>query len=381
MAFDSPQPDLLIAGASARAAAFSAVRGGLTVACADLFGDADLAAIAEVTAITDWPHGIEPWAHRFPPTVPLIYVGGLENEPELLAGIAAHLLLLGLLGPPLALARSPEYLACLFADAGIGFPEIARPEDVPAGERWLVKRRRGAAGRGVRFWKGTDDRIANDCYLQRYVDGIPGAAAFLATGQGVEFLGATESLLPDEALLSDQTPFAYVGSVTTDRFPSAVLRWIGGSLARVGIDGLFGVDFIYTESPDGPRVTPVEVNPRYTAGMEVLELRSNRAFVADYARSFFGYAPRSATELADGLHCGKRIVYAPRALRVCGLVPPTRLEMFAGDYSIADVPTHGTVVPAGAPVCTVFARAGSPEECRRLLKEAEREVSERCEMI
>ena len=49
---------LLIAGASVRAAAQSAVRAGFTVTAADLFGDRDLAAIAVTHSIEDYPEAI-----------------------------------------------------------------------------------------------------------------------------------------------------------------------------------------------------------------------------------------------------------------------------------------------------------------------------------
>ena len=56
----SPHCDLAILGASARAAAQSAIRAGLSPWCADLFADRDLCAMASVARCErhDYPHGL-----------------------------------------------------------------------------------------------------------------------------------------------------------------------------------------------------------------------------------------------------------------------------------------------------------------------------------
>ena len=60
----APTDNLLIFGASTRAAAFSALRAGLRPWCADLFGDADLVSRCPTIRMPagDYPHGI---AFRF----------------------------------------------------------------------------------------------------------------------------------------------------------------------------------------------------------------------------------------------------------------------------------------------------------------------------
>ena len=53
---------------------------------------------------------------------------------------------------------------------------------------------------------------------------------------------------------------------------------------------------------------------------------------------------------------GKAIVYARRPLLMCG-----GDALVAAD-DVADVGADGTTVPAGAPICTVFARGATHED-------------------
>lgn len=367
---DTP-PDLLVAGASARAAAFSAIRAGLSVAAADLFADCDLAGNTDATRIVDWPAGIEIWAAGFPSRVPLIYTGGLENEPELLDRIAANRPLLGIRGEPLRQVRTSEQLQQILQNAGVPVANCGYSSSKST-KRWLFKPRRSAAGRGVRFWNG--ELVGPETYLQEFVEGTPGSAAFLATRGSVEFLGATDLLLPDSAPLSVETPFAYVGSVTSNGVSAASFEQLGSCLAGAGLTGLFGVDFVRPCRAEPTSFVVIEVNPRYTAGMEVLELRSGRSFVAEHLAAFAPGMINDGTPVASSeqQQCiGKRIVYAPETIEVGPLPVPTFDQIMTGRHEFADVPKAGSIISAGAPICTIFAKADSPRACVRSLRQRE----------
>ena len=100
---------LLIVGASARAAAMSAVRAGLSPWCADLFADLDLRAI--VPDVVRCPMDQYPSAFseilRSAPEAPWIYTGGIENHPNLIRSMARIRPIWGNELVSLALARSP----------------------------------------------------------------------------------------------------------------------------------------------------------------------------------------------------------------------------------------------------------------------------------
>src|SRR5689334_10586671 len=80
---------LLIIGASARAAAFSALRAGLQPCCADLFADADLQAVCPVQRLPagKYPQGFLELAGS-ERSGPWMYTGGLENRPGLVRRMA-----------------------------------------------------------------------------------------------------------------------------------------------------------------------------------------------------------------------------------------------------------------------------------------------------
>jgi len=79
---------ILIVGASARAAAFSALRAGLVPVASDLFGDEDLRAVARfVEPLGKYPAGFKAALLRMP-EAPFLYTGGLENHGALVDQLA-----------------------------------------------------------------------------------------------------------------------------------------------------------------------------------------------------------------------------------------------------------------------------------------------------
>src|SRR5580765_6179499 len=85
---EKTQQVVTIIGASARAAAMSALRAGWTPWCADLFGDVDLQRVATVRKIPaeTYPHGLLA-ALADTPRMPVVYTGALENRPDLIEKI------------------------------------------------------------------------------------------------------------------------------------------------------------------------------------------------------------------------------------------------------------------------------------------------------
>ena len=112
-----PMPErLIIAGASVRAAAQSAVRSGLLVTAADLFCDRDLAECSQAHRVANYPRGILDITRRIPPAE-WMYTGGLENEPDLVDAVSRRHALLGHGGCVLRQVRDPWQLAQALAHA------------------------------------------------------------------------------------------------------------------------------------------------------------------------------------------------------------------------------------------------------------------------
>src|SRR5262249_37028501 len=146
--------NLLIVGASTRAAAFSAMRAGLRPCCSDLFADQDLASRCHVTRIAGdlYPSAFAQFL-RQASEAPWLYTGGLENHPNLIDHLASIRPLWGNDGQAIVAARSPRTIASILKEAKVPCPRICcRFDRRPAEGRWLLKSARGSGGRGVRWW-------------------------------------------------------------------------------------------------------------------------------------------------------------------------------------------------------------------------------------
>src|SRR5207248_128787 len=110
------------------------------------------------------------------------------------------------------------------------------------------------------------------------------SAVFLAADETCRLLGTTDQQfgapdLPEE-------PFLYTGSSGPRRLnPGEVgqLSLLGESLTRrFGLRGLFNVDYVFR----GSGIWPLEVNPRYSASVEVLECALGQNFLTLHAAEF-----------------------------------------------------------------------------------------------
>ncbi len=353
---------LLILGASSRAAAFSALAAGLSPACADLFADADLLACCPVTVVRDYPAGLVA-AAREAGDGPWMYTGGLENRPDLVERISANRALFGNPADVLRRVRDPWLVRRTLAEAGLGVPELRKTSrGLPGDGRWLRKPLHASGGAGVRFWNdAARGRHSHDGshYFQQYVEGLACAAIYLAAGGRTRLLGTTEQILRRNP---DGSPgFRYAGSI--GQLPADVRR--DGTLAQIGdvlavqfqLRGLFGVDFI----DDGHDVWPVEVNPRYTASIEILERTQGFSAVGHHvAACRDGMFPDRTFDSDGDARChAKQILYADGDASISEEFTAEALAANRADAlpAVADIPRPGTVIKAGQPVMTVFAAA------------------------
>lgn len=376
---------ITILGASVRAAAQSAVRAGFRVFTVDRFDDWDVPA-ESFRRVAHSPHEVLAAVNAFPST-PFIFTGGLENFPTLIARLARTRPLWGCTPNMIRRVRSPEALSLAARECGLRFPETRfEPPDSGAEERplpnglglspWLRKPWRGSGGQHVDFSSHLDNtngvRFAKRrIYWQKFVSGDSVSAAFVANGKECRLIGETQQLIgPPWTTL----PFAYAGSLAP--FPVSpamqdMWRGLGDFLVRrYGLLGLFGVDGIW----DGDTLWPLEVNPRYTASMELFERAGGDAVDGNlfqmHANAVQGCLPElTALPRSVSRVFGKAIVYALRPCRIsdshCSYM---QAENSANPWPLwADIPRPGTHHRSGAPVLTVFAQGNSPHETRTRL--------------
>jgi predicted ATP-grasp superfamily ATP-dependent carboligase len=366
---------VLIFGASARAAAFSALRAGLQPWCADLFADADLRARCPVTRLPaqQYPDAFLQVAAELPPG-PWLYAGGLENRFALIDRLARLRTLWGNGTEALRLARSPEHIAALLARAGLPFLQVRMAQEMPpGGGTWLCKPLHGAGGAGIRIttMRTRTGRGAN--YYQEFIEGESCSAVFVADGRAARFAGATLQLVGEDWL--NARSFQYCGSIGPLSLPGmqGMFATIGNCLARgCGLRGLFGVDCILNQG----RPYPVEINPRYTASVEVLEHALGWKALAEHRSIFEPAASRPPLGQSQGScngNCiGKAILFAKAALDFPPAGPwlaTLRNPASVNELSdFADIPQAGERIERGRPILTFFARGATPVSCREALQ-------------
>jgi predicted ATP-grasp superfamily ATP-dependent carboligase len=388
----SGAPRLLLAGASVRAQARSALAGAAAralfpggIVTVDYFADHDLTSDPRVTPVSiardlGLPRttaGLGRALIRLcsAGTIrqSLAWAGGLENRPALLRRLAKSVPLLGNEPAVVAAVRNPALLFAALRAAGLRHPDLPRLDAAPRdGGRWLFKRRRSAGGRGVRTAAPGEPRRPGED-LEERIDGVAGSVAFVADGRDARLLGATEQL-------PSARDFRYAGNIAGpveallspgDR--AALERAAGVVTGRFGLRGLNGLDYILT--PDGPAT--LEVNPRFTASMEILEELAGVSFFDLHLQALDGTLPHQAmSDRADraptptstgSAWMGKAILYAEDPVEA---PDPGTLE----PLGVRDRPHRGERFEAGQPLCTLIVTATGREACRAALGAKEREV-------
>ena len=311
---------LTILGASARAAAVSARRAGLSVFAGDLFGDLDLQACCPSVRVSDYPQGLVDVLNAAPPG-PWMYTGALENHPQLIERMESVRPLWGNKADCLRRVRDPAVVFQALARQGLPAPCVAqRADNLPTDGSWLVKPRRSAGGFGVVSWRGGTSDAAH-VYFQQRIDGQHYGAVYVASAGRAVFLGATRQLLGGDPATADD--FRYAGCVGPLPLAPALIKAfqsVGQALAtEFPLSGLFGVDAVVADRI----VWPVEVNPRYTASIEILERGGRQSLLAWHAAACASQslpsAPVGAARVGQPggqIVWGKRIVYARRDLDI-----------------------------------------------------------------
>ena len=403
---------LLIVGASVRALAESACRAGLEPIAIDQFADADLHDVASDVSRYNSLDELPELFARYP-GIPWMYTGGLENAPQIVRQLGGTHTCFGNTADTLERVRDPFWLAELLASTGLPALQVARPGETNTDPNveWLTKPLRSGGGIGIQLTRAafaaTTGRPAadptSDCYLQEFRHGKACSALFRADQGGMTHLVGTATLLT--ATHDPDHPFLFGGAVTPCELPDTLqstMLQIGQLVGKTaGLRGLFGCDFI----TDRNEIWLTEVNPRYTASVELYERARRINLVADHVGCFVGGTlNRDAQQMSGHKQhpreqrpvnqtqssvpprvVGKRVVYAPCDL-VCdgnfsNALPGglTRDRWWAESGTrLADRPRSGSRIPAGGPVCSILVTAATHDECMAGLGVAERQVQLWC---
>ena len=408
---------VVIAGVSARAAAESAARAGFDVTAIDAFADLDQHRSVQSRSIPrPFTARAAARAARSVECDAVAYLSNFENHPDDVRTLAAGRELWG--NPPAVLrrVRDPMCLAHALRDRGIKGPDVwlppahcvlrrasptavaeamavrrsvprrrksegRRPDTTGAGRHpdattdhrdWLVKPLASGGGHAVRPWdRGTP--VPRHCYLQELIAGTPGSVVFVAAAGRAAPLGVSRQLVGDPAF--GAAGYQYCGNILASAGDNDALVDAACALARAvseefGLAGVNGIDFVARDA----HPYAVEVNPRWTASMELVE----RA----YGLSVFA---AHAAACADGTLPDFDVVRARRGAGAAGKAVVFAREdvtigdtsAWIGDSTVRDVPHPGERIRAGRPVCTVFAPGHDHASCYvALVRRADRVYAE-----
>jgi len=354
---------LLVIGASARAAAFSAARAGFIPYWIDEFGDVDLAEAFSGIQVppADYPGGV-PRASRGLPDMPFLYTGAMENHLHVIGILSRERELLGNDPSACRSVRDPFRLQDCLRRAGLGFTPVTMDAPKKSESDWLCKPLNSSGGLGIGIYGGAGG-VPAGCYLQAFVQGCSMSAVYVGDGNSAQLAGVTRQLMGKAAFHAAR--FSYCGSIgplPLTASEEAEWRRIGDTLTGAfGLRGLFGVDAVQRD--DG--IIPVEVNPRYTASMEVIEAGTGLALIGCHVTACRGQW-RMPERNPNGLY-GKCYLFAPHRVRVHGDLRAAPMPCELDTVSLADVPFPGTVIEAGGPILSLHTVGRDQSDCLQLL--------------
>jgi predicted ATP-grasp superfamily ATP-dependent carboligase len=393
---------VLLAGVSTRAAAESAARAGFAVTALDAFGDLDQHASVTACALSQrfTAHAAARAARNIQCDA-VAYLSNFENHPGAVRTLAKGRALWGNAPDVLRRVRDPMVVTqtlgrrgCAVPAVHVGEPGTRKLEpgarNPEPGTRWLVKPFASGGGRRVRAWR-PGSQIPRGCYLQELVDGTPGSVVFVAAGGRAVPLGMSWQLVGEDAF--GAAGYKYCGNIfmaagDTRGADDESLMNHACALSRVAAEefslvGVNGIDFVAR----GSIAYAIEVNPRWSASMELVERAYGLSvFSAHAGACASGVLPEFdlAAARRGARAVGKAVVFARRDVVVgdtrawlslsagtgesVGPALPVAPALPAHEIAeIRDVPHPGERILAGRPVCTVFASGSDGAGCHAAL--------------
>lgn len=360
--------------------------------------------------------------------IPLVLCGGMENRPDFLSRLLSQGLLCGVTNESLRQLRSLEAWKDWAYESGIGWPETIGPlrtGTLSAGTlssfsahdsgAWMLKPAGGAGGIHVRSYESLDaidqtqawDPAIGPWYAQRHIAGTTIGVTYCSDRKETRIAGIARGIdAPafDDPEFEAPLPFIYRGNlapfrVTPDRFDAA--SRFGEIVARAtGIRGLWQADF-QIDSQD--RLWLLEINPRWSASMELHETLQGVSWMKEHLRIVIGQGndqplpkvPEGLVMDDKGTHkqMAKGIVYAPRDIRASSS-QVDRLwqarwhgsleELEKHAFRVADIPQRvpaGVCFDKGIPIATVLCVGDSTEWLIAKIQHARKKVLDWLEKV
>jgi predicted ATP-grasp superfamily ATP-dependent carboligase len=372
---------ILLVGVSTRSIAESAVRSGYEITAIDAFGDYDLKALCESYSLRrdfQIPFSASGLftASRQLSFDAVAYTSNLENHPEVVQRFARHAKVLGNTAEVLRSVRTWSSLSDVLNRSGCRVPEAiyhSNGRRIDPERQWLRKPLNSGGGHGIVFALGA--RSAGRGYLlQEYIPGLSCSASFVANQRDAVVIGLAEQLIGRTEFGANG--FRYCGNILP--LETARNRYAGTKILEqvqriatlitreFGLAGVNGFDFILADD----QVCLIEVNPRYSASMELIEKAYGLPIFDLHVQAIMqGRLPDFDLDHRmrqfEQRSYGKAILYAEKE----GLAPDTQDWV---QSELRDVPFPGESLAEGKPICTILAAGESQADClARLIHRAQ----------
>ena len=410
---------VILVGASVRSAVWSVLQGGARAIAVDMFGDVDTQELAERWYRFDpaepdrsltqaWQYAQQQTCQR----VDVLVTGGLESWADCLQPLRQNGSFLNPSADVIRSCRELDGWRRWSQAAGWRFPQtISRPPRV-ATHGWLKKSRFSSAGLAVenllvdgetsRNIPSSANAETTNAYWQARVSGTAIGVSMAITATQIKVLGACRAL----HWSTECRPYLYAGALGPipigEGLEKASVRFANRLRGETGFTGLLGADLVVPRVNGAPWL--VDVNPRYTASMELLERHQNRSFLvldalgngldgnknpyeslqegAWLASSVHGCRPASRFEPdggragESGQKCWLKFVLWSACDYQFSTSHLQRVLVESGgcpdEFIWCDRPQEGDRIAAGSPVITAITRTDRPAAVLTVLKRWQR---------
>lgn len=366
-----PEIDLYLIGATTRATADMARRAGLNVGCFDSYADFDLklqASFVHHLELENNTPKISPLDFKkIILKTPWVYGGPLENSPEWLTQAQDGSNCWGNLATSNLSVRNIWTLAEQLRQSGFSIqcPQILKLHEIPRQTRqWLMKPFAGTGGWEIqsgRKWLSRDRDSGSEShhgYWQKRIKGPTFGATIISDGRSAIVAGICRSQHGTPG-----RPFAYRGSTGPIRSRSVQLllpeltrlaHWLA---SKYQIQGLWNIDLVHDRRTG--QWFLLEVNPRPSASMEVLELAAGQSLFAIH-RHVFTQDPGwidAAHRFTESLQRSKvivhkEVIYCDQSRKFNKTELPKMETNLWNAERWADIPCPGSRVYQGYPLMT-----------------------------
>ncbi|MDD1705782.1 MAG: ATP-grasp domain-containing protein [Methanoregulaceae archaeon] len=349
---------VLVAGFATRHIVQSAYAAGYEVYAVDHFCDQDLMFYAREAMAFAEPGDLEgavvEMCERYHPDLIVPASGAEALVVRCLCGT-----------PPEKVGRFLDKLSThrFFEETGIPTPELLSPGKYPA----MLKPRKGSGGwrnavvhddSGFSSWT---EKYGDLPYLsEEVVHGVPSSVCCLATGSSAVAVAVNRQMLRGNG----DSAFGFSGSVTPFQGDAAslMIRYAEHIAEQSGCTGTIGIDFVA-----GDRIHAIEVNPRFQATLDTIEIATGRNLFSAHVEACRGNLPARrpiCRQVAARtiLFAGRDMVLGPDLVRLSPL--------------IADIPRPGACFEEGQALLSVYGWGAGYSEAMAMLDKHIRTVQQ-----